>query len=337
MSDSVAYINNRFLAHLDRIIIERGEYVPDLLNEAGLPYSMVVHADTMVPFANHMRMLELTEQRLAIGPLGLVLAARQFIANLSPLFALLTRQPSVGAALTEFNNNMEVVVQGLDGVIKADGRIARYEMSTELPFLRGNAVFQDHALGLMAQLIRWLVGPECELESVLVVHDEPDNLICYRSFFGCPVGFSNTTMAVCFKREYLDLPVSSVAKSLKKQHNKVLELGRNASLLVKVRSAIRENIEQGHFLIDDIAALLGMSTRTLQRRLKERGTCFNYLLDSVRVGLIRRLLASPEYSMADIAAMTGYADQACFTKGFKRLYGESPSTWRKMAQQLQSS
>lgn len=76
-----------------------------------------------------------------------------------------------------------------------------------------------------------------------------------------------------------------------------------------------------------VAAQLGLSRRTLQRRLTEMGTSFEALLDAVRVAAARRMLAAGR-PMGEIAYLLGYAEPAVFSRAARRWFGTAPSRWR---------
>lgn len=86
--------------------------------------------------------------------------------------------------------------------------------------------------------------------------------------------------------------------------------------------------------ISDSADLVGMSERTLQRRLAQDGTSFNELLDQVRFDTAKQLLQNNSISVTDISGELGYTDSANFTRAFRRWAGVSP---RKHRQSLSPS
>lgn len=78
-----------------------------------------------------------------------------------------------------------------------------------------------------------------------------------------------------------------------------------------------------------LARRLKMSTRTLQRRLEERGTTFSRLVDAAREEQATQLLGDPALSAAEVAYRLGFTDPAAFTRAFKRWQGLTPSAFRK--------
>jgi len=80
--------------------------------------------------------------------------------------------------------------------------------------------------------------------------------------------------------------------------------------------------------IDTAAGIIGLSTRTVQRRLAECGTCFSGLVAETRVAMASRWIQEGGRSIADIARGLGYHDAANFSRAFHRITGISPRAYR---------
>jgi len=80
---------------------------------------------------------------------------------------------------------------------------------------------------------------------------------------------------------------------------------------------------------DDLARMLSMHRRTLNRRLKAEGTTFQRVLDEVRFEIARDLLSNSSVHLDDIAATLGYAAVTPFMRTFRRWSGTTPGQWRR--------
>ncbi len=87
----------------------------------------------------------------------------------------------------------------------------------------------------------------------------------------------------------------------------------------------------------DVARALGMSVRTLQRRLARSGLTFTAAVQCRRLGIAARLLAETEVKVIDIALVVGYADHAHFTRAFRKWGGVAPVVYRRMIRQHEAS
>ena len=81
---------------------------------------------------------------------------------------------------------------------------------------------------------------------------------------------------------------------------------------------------------ENVAASLGMSERTLQRRLQSEGSSFRQVLERLRASLAVNYMREPQFRLTDVAEMLGYAELSVFSRGFKRWYGITPQAWRRL-------
>jgi AraC-like DNA-binding protein len=80
--------------------------------------------------------------------------------------------------------------------------------------------------------------------------------------------------------------------------------------------------------IAKIAKSLGMSARTMQRRLGALGTTYQDLLDEVRRTSARRLLARTDLGTGEVAFLLGFEEVNSFARAFHSWEGTTPSRWR---------
>jgi AraC-like DNA-binding protein len=109
------------------------------------------------------------------------------------------------------------------------------------------------------------------------------------------------------------------------------ELGvrpRATSLAERLASHLARALPEGTD-VADAARSMGMSARTLQRRLEQEQTRFSEVLDRARLAEARRLLADPSTTLTDAAFRLGFADLATFSRAFKRWTGVPPGQWRR--------
>ncbi len=107
------------------------------------------------------------------------------------------------------------------------------------------------------------------------------------------------------------------------------ELDINASFASRVRSALLELLPSGQCAIEDIARKLGVSKRTLQRRLSEESTTFQKELNQTREGLARHYLTHSDMSSAEISFLIGFDDPNSFVRAFHLWTGTTPESLRK--------
>ena len=99
-----------------------------------------------------------------------------------------------------------------------------------------------------------------------------------------------------------------------------------------MRVRLRAALAHGRADPERLASLIGVSERTLQRRLQDQGRSFSAVVDEFRHGEAVRLLQDKRLHPVQIAARLGYAEQTSFTRAFRRWTGEAPGAWRAARQ-----
>ena len=99
------------------------------------------------------------------------------------------------------------------------------------------------------------------------------------------------------------------------------------TLHIRIYNYLLANSYLGVVSLNDIAANFNMSSRSLQRRLKEEQTSFQDIADEVRHALAKYYMASGNYALKDISWMLGYNELSAFTRAFKRWTGQSPQAY----------
>ncbi|MGF1683103.1 helix-turn-helix domain-containing protein [Photobacterium minamisatsumaniensis] len=101
------------------------------------------------------------------------------------------------------------------------------------------------------------------------------------------------------------------------------------TFIESVYLALSPYLSRQDMAIEQAAALLNTSTRTLQRRLSAEHTSFKHIKDNIMLATACRLMEQKEYSLTDIASELGYANIAHFSRAFKKLTGFPPKDYRK--------
>ena len=100
----------------------------------------------------------------------------------------------------------------------------------------------------------------------------------------------------------------------------------------KLKNVISELIRCGDPTLNNAASRLGMSPRSLQRRLEAQAITYSDIVDEVRHEIARSLLASTGLDVAEVGATLGYRDPSSFSRAFMRWSGMSPRQFRNSTQ-----
>jgi len=96
------------------------------------------------------------------------------------------------------------------------------------------------------------------------------------------------------------------------------------SLLTQVQRVIEAELPAGNPYSENVARTLGMSERTLRRRLKQEGASFQQTLDRVRHQLAERLLRIEALTLKETTFRLGFSDVSAFRKAYRRWTGFAP-------------
>jgi AraC-like DNA-binding protein len=161
-----------------------------------------------------------------------------------------------------------------------------------------------------------------------------------RRHFGCPIAFEAPEDAMVFARSALDVPFvtadgGAFAVLLEDLEARLATIEGAPFLLGDVRIAIARHLSEGRAAsIAAVAHRIGMSGRTLQRRLETCGTSFQHQLAEVRRTTASRLLAHTRLDPVAIAMLLGYAEPNSFARAFRAWEQVTPIRWRE--QRLQT-
>ena len=151
--------------------------------------------------------------------------------------------------------------------------------------------------------------------------------------FGAPVYFDAARTAIFLPRQILDQPILSSDYELLEllvgyAEKKLHAMERESSFASIVRRTILNLVKPQFPTIEEVAANLNQSVRTLQRKLKEEKITFKEVLEGIKFELSKVYLGRPQLSVAEISDLLQYAEPSGFIRSFKRWTGYTPQQFR---------
>jgi AraC-like DNA-binding protein len=143
--------------------------------------------------------------------------------------------------------------------------------------------------------------------------------------------FTDSTEALA----WLGVPEARAASLLQELNHLVAEATGQSPLLQQLHRVLRPRLADAS--LADTAREMGMSERTLQRRLREAGTSFQTELNKAQVKTAQQLLLETDMKLTAVAVEVGCASLQHFSSLFRKLVGDSPSNWRDQQRQGSSS
>jgi len=155
----------------------------------------------------------------------------------------------------------------------------------------------------------------------------------HRAYFDAPVRTGCTQNAMILDRRDLDLPFPGHNPDLLTILDPSLaanlgEIEPQTPLSDQVKILIKRRIASGRPDVADVARELGMSERTLQRRIADQSESYRSLLDQARQELGRELLSDAQNGIDEIAFLLGFQDSSSFYRAFRAWEGVTPAEWK---------
>lgn len=189
----------------------------------------------------------------------------------------------------------------------------------------------------LVKSLREAANRRFSLAEVTFRHPRNRNIDAFVAYFGCEVRFGAETNLMRFHMHDLATPLRTADEHLHKvlvEHcETVLDRKRpmQPGIVYSVEKAVAARLSAGEANQDKIAATLGVSRRTLSRRLSEQGTSFHRIVEDLRKSLATNYLKDSDLPQHEIAFLLGYADLSSYVTAFKRWTGATPAQYRKSA------
>lgn len=201
---------------------------------------------------------------------------------------------------------------------------------------RGNTpvgwAIADFALSIFIDMCRTNYGEKLVPLRICLRRPRPADAAPYFDFFGGEVRFAQDEDSFLIDRATVDTALPSANKLLAATFDRILttQLGELVAedLVTRCRAHLLQHLTSGEPSEADTARALGLSRRSMQRRLNEQGWSYKRVVDDTRAELARRYLADPAKSLTEIAFLLGFSEQSAFSRAFRRWRGESPTAHR---------
>ena len=155
----------------------------------------------------------------------------------------------------------------------------------------------------------------------------------YREVFACPVAFEQAFSGLLLDNALLDAPLLRADERRAREHQRaaaarMADLTQGGALAQELRAWMIATLASRVPTRAEAAQALGVSERTLARRMQAQGLSFTALLDGVRRDAALQAVTDSTRALADIGLALGFAEPAVFWRAFRRWTGCTPQAWR---------
>ena len=330
-------IASRPAAFIVEELRRRGVDPGPLLKEVGLARADLADPDGRVPYAAVLGLAERAATATGDASFGLRLGFSIDPRDSGLLGFVMLNSPTLLDALDNLRRYFRVVGEGEDFEIERGGPTVTLRFRETDPALRGLRQNSDYIAAIVVRSCRDLVRKPIAPKRAEFIHARPNHKVDYEGVLGCPVSFHAPWDALVFDKTTMDLPVAGaddrLLKALEAACAKILgPVPAKRDLVHDVRELMLDGLSRGTATLDATARALGLSAKTLERRLASHDTSFTKLLDALRADLVRQYLADTDFRLEQIAYLVGYSEPAALVRAFRRWTGTTPAAFRAAQQ-----
>lgn len=312
------------------LLESHGVSTEEVLRRARLPQDLFLHETPSVSAQEYYRFMEAIDDLVTDADLPIRLATADNIEALSPpLFAAYCSE-NAGRCIKRIAQYKALVGAVAYKTDSSNGcfsvAIEAEEDSAELP-----EIVVGVEMVLLVNLIRKATKINVVPCKVTVKH--PFGNPNYEKFLGI-VAERGERNELTFTGHDASIPFVTRNESMwsffePELRKRLSELDTDDTVAARVRSALVELLPSGECSADDVCRSLGMSRRTLQRKLKDEGTSFQQQLNHTRELLTKNYLGNTKLSSEDIAYLIGYQDINSFYRAFTLWTGKTISEYKE--------
>jgi AraC-like DNA-binding protein len=305
----------------------------DLLSELGLSEALVHDPHARLPMETFGALIQRARRLTGEPGLGFYLGLQKRVSMYGYVGFAAMSAASLREALEMFVRFTPMLTTSLSLSLQVDGRTASLLVHEHYDLGPARDVALISLLLGMRSIGRMLTGRDLDGGHVDVALPEPAYVDRFRHLipntrFGQPVS------QVIFDAAVLDLPLlhadRAAVRLASEQCERALDaLGYDGDLVARARRAVGTSDGGGFRSLDEVASTLGVSARTLKRRLAAQGSSFSSIVEQQRRERALLLLQSPRLSLDDVASRLGYSSLSHFVRAFHRWTGATPAAYRR--------
>lgn len=324
----------RVVAELD----QAGLPAAESLGAVGLRREQLTEPDAHIPFKAHVALLENAARALREPCFGFRLGSEIDLTDAGLVAYVALNSRDLGAALRNTCRYLVILTEGSAANLREEAGEAKLLFSFADPEGAASRQLHEFGLTLVARLCGALTAHRVRPVRIELRHDTACPMLARQ--LGLPVADRQPHSALVLDAASLSVPVVNsdprLLDLLRRYADELLaQQARRDQVVARAERWILDNLHTGEVGVTRLARGLGMSERTLARRLAEDGLTPAGLIEELRRQLADRYLAERAFPLARITYLLGYSDLSAFTRAFRRWTGRTPSQWR--AQQRHSA
>lgn len=301
------------------------------LNIAGVDPSVLTSSDVEIPEFSYIELWDVVSRD---NPnVGLEVGSCIEIDNIGALGYAIYSSQTMKMALEILSKFIVVFSQQSRIDFSITGTKIVISYSIEDPTFLYHKQDSEFSISAILKILNLITGDNVLPERVDFKHRKPEDTSFHKDIFRCPIYFNQEENRLYFSSVILSLPIICRNERLFVALEPYLEQQRKKristdNLLLRIKSVICSDLNLGPPSLLLVSKQLGMSVRTLQRKLSFLGVDFSVLVENVRRDLAVEYLINTAKSITEISLSLGYSESGSFSRAFRRWTGYSPLQYR---------
>lgn len=320
--------------NLFRALEARGLDAAAVFRRAGCDPELLRVQETRVPNRVVRRLYEVAEEVTGDVCIGIDVGAQFRGVAMHALGHAWLASGTLSEAMLRITRYTRVLSEFWRADLRAEPDGVRFTVIYRDPGAYGPLSRHDAVLAATVKLARITYGDAFSPLEVTVERERPACAHRFEDWFRAPVVWRASAASLLFRREDLSRPLATANPGVAIASERIAadyaaRLDRD-DIRSRVKRELLGILQSGTPSQVKIARALGLSSRTLHRRLAESETSFAELLDETRRDLALEYLRRSDYAVGEVAYMLGFAETSSFNRAFRRWTQRSPSEFRRV-------
>jgi len=297
-----------------------------ILSRAGLGETEAWKPGGLILTSKLVDAVEIAAELTGLADFGLHWGLAADFRTFGALGLVASHHDKLSKAMQEVGEYLTQMATGYAYVLRRDAHNVTMHFRISLQSRFSTRHYSEGTVVMIVRFARLISNEEWSPTRICFEHDRIGSDRQYNDAFGCPVEFNQKFNGIVSARDDIDRPISIQQTPVHDMIQRVIEGARDTQerpLPDKIALIVPQLLPGGSATADNVAALLNMSPRTLQRRLAEAGTTFKEIVNRKREEIVAEQIRLGFANGENLAAALGFSEPSAASRFIRSYLGKS--------------
>jgi AraC-like DNA-binding protein len=300
-----------------RFIVEQGVSGDEVLEAVGLSPEAIEQGDALLECGRIADAIEIGARMASLPDLGLRIGKTADPKGFGALGMMVLHASTTADALRDLGRYIHLINEAT--AVSVERKVNEYVVRVSCAHMGNYRPIRhtEAVCGALFTLCRALLGENWAPQRAVLAHSPVASIATYQEYWRCPVSFEAGASGFIARVDDLDRDLSSSNATVRRMTQDMLQQQQQARLVnivIRAEALLRSMIPMGYTTIGDLANALGLTERTLQRRLGEQGSSFKQVLLNARREIVLRNLQKGKTNSADLCGPLGFSEASAVSR-----------------------